>query len=120
MRVLVDTDVLLDVALKRAPFFESAAEVIRWAQDDPGQAAVAWHSLANVAYLVRPEVAPTGTREAKQAIGFPMADLEDALQTAAALAFEAMFIVTRNTKDYKNSPIPPLSPSKFLVEVGRT
>ena len=99
MRALVDTDVLLDVALKREPFFAEARELIRWAQDEPGQVGVAWHSLSNLAYLVRPdarsfishllqfiEVASTGSREAKQAMGFPMADLEDALQSAAALA----------------------------------
>jgi len=132
MRVLVDADVLLDVALKREPFFSNASEVIRCAQDEPGEIAVAWHSLSNIAYLVRPdarpfinhllqfiEVPPAGTREAKQAVNFPMSDLEDALQCAAALAFDALFIVTRNVKDYKNSPIPAITPAKFLAEAGR-
>jgi len=132
MRALVDADVLLDVALKREPFFEDASEVIRWAQGEPGEIAVAWHSLSNIAYLVRPDARPfinhllqfievpaTGTREAKQAVNFPMSDLEDALQCAAALAFEALFIVTRNSKDYQNSPIPAITPRKFLAKVGR-
>ena len=133
MRALVDSDVLLDIALNRHPFFKEASEVIRWAQDEPGQLGVAWHSLSNVAYLVKPdarafinhllhfiEVAATGTREAKQAVGFPMLDFEDAMQAAAALTFDAMFIVTRNVKDYKNSPIPAITPSRFLSEVGRS
>src|SRR5262249_24464584 len=132
MRVLIDTDVLLDIALSREPFLRQAAKVIRWAQDEPGQVGVAWHSLSNVAYLAHPargfiryllhfvEVAPTGTHEARQAVGFPMPDLEDALQAAAALAFDALYIVTRNVKDYKNSPVPSITPSKFLAEVGRS
>ena len=133
VRALIDSEVLLDVALNREPFFADAAGVIRWAQDEPGKLGVAWHSLSNIAYLVKPdarafinhllqfiEVAATGTREAKQALGFPMADLEDAMQTAAALAFDAMFIVSRNAKDYKNSPIPAITPSRFLSEVGRS
>src|SRR5947199_9194385 len=111
MRALIDTDVLMDVALKREPFCREAEEVMRWAQDDPGQIAVALHSLSNLAYLAHPargfiehllqfiEVVPAGTREAKQAIGLPMTDFEDALQAAAALAFDALFIVTRNVKD---------------------
>jgi predicted nucleic acid-binding protein len=132
MRALIDTDILLDVALKREPFFDQAAEVIRWANDDPGQIAVAWHSLSNLAYLVRPdarlfisellqfiEVAPTSVREARQAIGFPMNDFEDAMQAAAALAFDALFIVTRNVDEYKNSPVPALTPAQFLAETGR-
>src|SRR5262245_5390278 len=132
MRALVDTDILLDIALNREPFVREAAEVIRWAQSQPGQVGVAWHSLSNVAYLVKPargfihdllhfiEVAPAGTREAKQALAFPMRDLEDALQAASAAAFDAMFIVTRNSKDYKKSPIPAITPAKFLAEVGRS
>src|SRR5438093_4319596 len=130
MRALVDTDILLDVALNRVPFIKEASEVLRWAQEEPGQMGIAWHSVSNIAYLMRPdarpfidhflqfiEVAATGTREAKQAAGFPMADLEDAMQSAAALAFDAMFIVTRNVKDYKNSPVPAITPRKFLSEV---
>jgi predicted nucleic acid-binding protein len=131
MRALVDTDVLLDVALKREPFFRDAVEVIRWAQNEPGQIGVAWHSLANLAYLVHPardfisdllhfiEVAPTGTRAARHALTLPMADLEDALQAASGYAFDAMFIVTRNLKDYRKSPIPAITPAKFLAEIGR-
>ena len=132
MRALLDTDVLLDVALNRDPFVISAAEVLNWAEDSPGQAAIAWHSLSNIAYLLRPdarpflqnllrfiEVAAVGTREAKQALGFPMNDFEDALQTAAALAFDAHYIVSRNLSHYRNSPVPALSPSQFLKEVGR-
>ena len=132
MRVLLDTDVLMDVALKREPFFAKGARVIQWAQETPGQAAVAWHSLSNIAYLVRPdargflenllrfvEVAPIGTREAKQALGFPMRDLEDAMQAAAALAFDAYYIISRNLSHYRNSPIPALSPKQFLSEIGK-
>jgi predicted nucleic acid-binding protein len=131
MRILIDTDVLLDVALKREPFVQASSGVIRWAQGDPAQAGVAWHSLSNLAYLAQPargfiahllefvEVAPTGTREARQGVGFPMADLEDALQAAAALAFDALYIVTRNVKDFKSSPVPAITPTRFLAEMGK-
>jgi predicted nucleic acid-binding protein len=132
MRVLIDTDVLLDVALNREPFVRDSRQVLRWAQDEPRQAAVGWHSLSNLAYLTGPtardfirdltefvEIAPVSTREARQALGFPMTDFEDALQAAAALAFDALFVVTRNIRDYKGSPVPPISPSNFLKELGK-
>jgi predicted nucleic acid-binding protein len=132
MRVLIDTDVLLDVALNREGFVRESQQVLAWAQEEPRQAAVAWHSLSNIAYLTGPaarefardlmefvEVAPTGTKEAKQALGFPMRDFEDALHAAAALAFDALFIVTRNVRDYKGSPVPPMSPTQFIKELGR-
>ena len=131
MRALLDADILLDVALKREPFFASSAAVTQWAEDSPGQAAVAWHSLSNIAYLVRPDARPflehllrfvdvpsVGTEEAKKALGFPMPDIEDALQAAAALAINADCIVSRNLRHYRHSPVPARSPSQFLKEIG--
>lgn len=131
MRVLLDTDVLLDVALKRESFLTASQDVLRWAEGEPGQAAVAWHTLSNIAYLtVSPrefirqllrfvEVAEVGTKEARHAVGLPMTDLEDALQAAAALAFGASFVVTRNVHDYRKSPVPALSPADFLVRLKK-
>ena len=130
MRLLLDTDILIDVALKRDPFVASAAEVVNWAEDSPGQAAVAWHSLSNIAYLVRPDARPflehllqvvdvpsVGTVEARKAVGFPIPDIEDALQAAVALAFNADCIVSRNLRHYRHSPVPARSPSQFLKEI---
>ncbi len=98
MKCLVDTDVLLDVALKRSSFFTASADVLRWAEKG-GQVAIAWHSLSNCAYLLKNDgreflrmllsildVAPVGAKEAHRALELPMKDLEDALQTAAALS----------------------------------
>src|SRR5712671_3664730 len=131
MRILLDTDVILDVALNRESFLRSSQDVLRWAEGQPGQAAVAWHTLSNVAYLtVSPrefirqllefvEVSPVSTKDARHAVRLPMGDLEDALQAAAALAFEANFIVTRNVRDYRKSPIPAISPSDFVSKLRK-
>lgn len=132
MRVLLDTDILLDVALRRGRFLADSAAVLRWAESEPGRAAVAWHSLSNISYLLRPdarpfirgllefvEVAPTGTDAARHAVGLPMTDFEDALQAAAALAFGASSIVTRNARHYRRSPVPAISPADFVAEVRR-
>ncbi len=55
MKILIDTDILLDVALRRAEFFEDFATVLSWAEANRGQAAVAWHSLSNLAYFLKPD-----------------------------------------------------------------
>jgi hypothetical protein len=132
MKALLDTDILLDVALQRGAFFERSAAVLSWAESTPGQAAVAWHSLSNISNLVRPDsrgfirdllrfvvVAPTSTDAAIKALNFPMSDFEDALQAAAALAFGSAFIVTRNLPHYRNSPVPAVPPSHFLTKLRR-
>lgn len=131
MKILLDTDILLDVALRRADFFEDSAAVVGWAESEPGESAIAWHSLSNIAYLLRPdarafirellmfaEIPATGSNAAKQAVDFPMKDMEDALQAVAALQFGALYIITRNRSHYKNSPVPVLSPKEFLRKIN--
>lgn len=126
MRILIDTDVLLDFALGREPFASAGKSVISWAEANPGRAAIAWHSLSNVAYLAPSgargflrgllrfvEIPAVGTVDAIRALQFPMRDLEDALQASAALAFHAEFVITRNAKDYRRSPVPAITPEEF-------
>jgi predicted nucleic acid-binding protein len=126
VKILIDTDVLLDVALAREPHLEASADVLRWAEAQ-GTAAVSWHTLLNCAYLLKGggraflehlldivQVAPVGTLDARRALQLPMNDLEDAFQAAAALAWQADFIVTRNVRDYAKSPVPALTPVAFL------
>ena len=128
MIVLVDTDVLIDVALAREPFVGPAVRLLESLEQRPGAAYLAWHSLSNFHYMVAPTrgrsdakgfllelsrfigVAPTTTESLRIAGGLEMADFEDALQVAAALACRAEVIATRNLKDYKRSPVPALSP----------
>ena len=45
-----------------------------------------------------------------------MDDLEDAMQAISALAFGAHHLVTRNVRDYRNSPVPALTPRHFWAD----
>ena len=62
-------------------------------------------------------VAATDTESVRYAASLPMPDFEDALQVAAARACGARHIVTRNVRDYEQSPIRALSPQEALVEL---
>ena len=129
MKVLIDTDVLLDVALARDPHLSASLAVLEWAEDG-GEAAVAWHSLTNCSYLLKGgrrflknllklvDVATVGSHDAKTAMDLPMADLEDAFQAASALAWKADLIITRNLPDYRKSPVPALSPMDFMKRIA--
>lgn len=129
MRILIDTNVLLDVALNRAQFVADSAKVLDWAEMHPKQAAIAWHSVANVAYLVRQdaraflaellafiEVAAGDTATVRQALAMPTNDFEDALQASAAIEFGADIIVTRNVSDFKKLPITAMTPTRFVAD----
>jgi predicted nucleic acid-binding protein len=133
--VLVDADVLIDVALDRAPFAADAAALLDRLERGPARGVVAWHTLANLHYLVAPrrgrastrrfigdlctflEVAPTATEHVRHAIELPLTDFEDALQVAAAVAADADLIATRNTRDFRRSPVLALSPADVLLRI---
>ena len=132
MRVLIDSDVLLDAALERPEFVTDSVTMLGWAEEQPGSGWIAWHSLANVYYVGRRlrsdeairdflgdilgflEVPATDHVGARQALKLPMVDFEDALQVMSALTARADLIVTRNTADYRRSPVPALKPAEFL------
>ena len=130
--ILLDTDVLLDVALDRAPHAEASGALLDLLEHRPRMAFVAWHTLANLYYLVRPRgggdlargflsdltafatVAQTGTDALRFALALPLPDLEDAMQVAAARECGAQYIATRNVKDFAHSPVPARTPAQLL------
>jgi len=133
--LLLDTDVLIDLALDRAPFAEPAVELFDLLEARPGYGWIAWHTASNFYYLVSPErgrhgarrfladltrfigVAETSTESLRMATALAMSDFEDAMQVAAASACGAETIVTRNLKDYRSSPIPAVSPQAILEKL---
>ena len=52
--ILLDTDVLIDVALDRAPHADAAAGLLDHLERAPRSSFVAWHTISNFYYLVRP------------------------------------------------------------------
>lgn len=128
MSILLDTDILIDLALDRDPFAEPAAALFEILERRPGFGWIAWHTASNFYYLVAPErgprgarrflaelsefvhVAETTTESLRLAAGLDMRDFEDAMQVAAATACGAEAIVTRNLKDYRSSPVPARIP----------
>ncbi len=133
--ILLDTDVLIDIALDRHPHSAPAVELLDRIEHGAENACIAWHSVSNLYYLVAPArggvstrdfileltrfvaVASTDTEAVRYAAELPMADFEDALQVAAARACGARHIVTRNIKDYERSPIRAVSPGDAIEEL---
>ena len=132
MIVLLDTDILIDLAISRQPFEQDAARVLDLSQQRLINAFIAWHSLSNFYYLISSpsgketaldfikdlltfvNIAPTTTADARFSTRLNCPDFEDGLQMAAAHAVDAEWIITRNIKHYQNSPVPALPPGEFL------
>jgi predicted nucleic acid-binding protein len=130
MRLLIDINVVLDVALQRPGADASGRVLAQCGRQHEGW--LAWHSVATLAYLIGrqhstvdlrafirgllewADIARTGRSDALAALDLGLRDFEDALQVAAAIACGAKFIVTRNERDFKGSPVPAINPEAFL------
>ena len=133
--ILLDTDVLVDIALDRHPHSEPASELLDRIEHGAEAAYIAWHSVSNLYCVIAPAlggvsardfiaeltrfvaVATTDTEGIRYAAELPMADFEDAMQVAAARACGARHIVTRNVRDYARSPIRAVDPQQALGEL---
>lgn len=138
MRVLLDTNILLDVLLNRPDFVGDSEAVILRCEKLDAEMLVAWHSLATAYYLLKrgrteadtlvevdkilawARIADATDEAARHARQLGFSDFEDALQATAAEASRADCIVTRNTTDYARSSIPALSPQDFLRHFPET
>jgi predicted nucleic acid-binding protein len=133
MRLLLDTNILLDVILSDRAGKAASTAVLNLCEAGSHQGLVAWQTLPTVSYyhrrghtnqetwdMLRDLLAfigvPTvGKRDLLKAWNYSLTDFEDALQVACAEADLADYIITRNLRDFASSPVPALTPESFLV-----
>jgi predicted nucleic acid-binding protein len=136
-QVLVDTNVVLDVLLDRQPHVAGSAAV--WAAVETGASKgfLAAHAITTIHYLVRKELgAAKATRTVSSilkvfgvaavdrnvldaAVHLSSPDFEDAVTAAAAQFAGCDYIVTRDPKGLRGSPVRPLTPEAFVPLVGK-
>jgi len=138
MRVLLDTNILLDFLLAREPFASDAREI--WVACEQGRCTgyLAAISVTNIWYIGRKsigmdaarqyiadllrviQVCPVDFNVLIAARDSGIRDYEDAVQAAAAVAAGLDAIVTRNGRDFASSPLPILTPAECLAQVSAT
>jgi predicted nucleic acid-binding protein len=133
MKVLFDTNVILDYFIQREPFYRASREVIFLSAEKKLEGIIGAGSIADIYYICRKEyqskekslnlisdllklvtLVDTKAYDINNALSFKMSDFEDAIIAAAALREKADYIVTRNVKDYSKSPVPAIAPDEFL------
>lgn len=133
MRILIDTNILLDVLLNRPEFIKASEAAILRCEKLGLPMFVAWHGLATAYYLLRrgrseaeamievdrilawARVASVGNVEAHRARALGFLDFEDALQAASAQSCGATWILSRDPTGFDRSPVPVITPEDFLV-----
>lgn len=133
MKILIDTNVILDMIAKREPFFTPAAKVIFLSAEEKIKAYITSNIVTDIYYIACRHymreseardmlhkllkivgVLNVGHRDCLKALELPMKDYEDALLAVCAKRVNADYIVTRDIEHFRNSPVSPISPDDFL------
>ena len=134
IKVLIDSDVILDLFLDREPFADQAERVFEKLAIVSFQGYVTTAALLNIYYVARKILGRTAAldcvqrlletdglellaidkRQIQAALNSKMTDFEDAVQASVADGAELDFIVTRNRRDFHLSPVSAVSPDKLL------
>ena len=133
LTVLIDTNIVVDVMLKRLPFFHNSYEVLKSCLDNKVHGYLSNQSIPTIWYLTRRELSDLQCRILMKAIfdyldiiGFTkqqaifaldrndFQDYEDCLQDESALNINADYIITRNIKDYTTAKTPAILPEDFV------
>ena len=130
-KVLLDTNILLDIALKREPHFSNSSQIFTLIDNELIEAAITATTVTDLYYIARKE------KDAKQAKEFILdlmkivdildvdkeiiadalvsniKDFEDAVQAVSAEYNEIEAIITRNKKDFESCNLKILSPKEL-------
>lgn len=133
IRLLIDTNIVIDLLSKREAFYDEAADLFSLADKKELILTISPLTFANTNYILSNSKSPKIAREILRKFkvlveilalddkitelalsdeDFP--DFEDGLQYYTAIENEVDIIITRNKKDFKNSRIPVLSADEFL------
>ncbi|MFZ1585912.1 MAG: PIN domain-containing protein [Saprospiraceae bacterium] len=133
-RLLIDTNIVMDLLSKREKFYDEAAALFSRADKKELVLTITSLTFANTNYILTKLKSAKEAREilrkfkvlvellnlddkiAELALSdesFP--DFEDGLQYYSAIENQIDVIITRNKKDFKNSKIPILSTKEFLA-----
>ena len=131
LRVLVDINVVLDQLLRREPWFTEAQAF--WQARDARRVLTYLPAsvVTDVFYISRKQIGNDQARHAvmrcmrefgllavyravlEDALALAGSDFEDDVQIACARLAKLDLIVTRNTADFRFSPVPAIKPSEI-------
>lgn len=131
MRVLLDTNLFLDVIEERKEFFDHSSMVVLFATEYEGF--IAATSVTDIYYVEHKRnhdkektkvimgkllgafnILDITAEDCRNALRNGMDDYEDAILVESVKRNDLDCIVTRNTKDFKNAGIAVYTPAEFL------
>ena len=132
MKVLVDTNVILDVWLTREPFWRDSAKLIGKIEKKEISGVICPTTITTLHYLGKKVLGEEKARKLikslleitkvgnvsetafRNALESPISDFEDAVIESVAIAGKVDFIASRNLKDFKKSRVKAKEPADFI------
>jgi predicted nucleic acid-binding protein len=135
--LFIDTDVIIDFLIDRKPHSREAAIIFTLIDNKKLKGYVSTLTFSNLYYVLRKfephnkviakldsiskmlTILKVDQQTIKDAIASRFTDFEDSIQYYCALDNKKIdVLITRNTKDYKNSEIPVMTPTDYLKMVS--
>jgi len=131
LRVLFDTNIILDVLLNRKKFVELSANIVGMVESNNIDGYLCATTITTLDYLISKainrkqakieikklltifRIAEVNSIVLELSVNSKFGDFEDAVQYYSGECCEVDGLVTRNTKDYKNTKLPIYTPSEL-------
>lgn len=139
MNVFLDTDVIIDYITDRKPFSDKAEKVFALIENRKIKGHTSSLCFSNLYYLLRQQMSRAKSiallkdlagllnilkvdeDSILQALDSDFKDFEDAIQYFTAIDYKRVdLIVTRNTKDYRHSDLPVMTPDTLIKTYVKT
>jgi len=135
--LFIDTDVIIDLLIDRKPHSREVAVIFTLIEERKLKGYVSSLSFSNLYYVLRKfeshnrvmskleslseflSILKVDQLTIKNALATGFRDFEDGIQYCCARENKRVdVLITRNTKDYKKSEIPVMTPADFLKTVS--
>lgn len=133
-KILLDTNIILDIALERREFFEKSKELMLTLNKLSIPSYVTATSVTDIYYILKKskghqltisflknlfdfiDIAGVSKEVIVGALNSELTDFEDAVQTECARQNDINIIITRNIADFKKSKLEIFTPSEFISQ----
>jgi predicted nucleic acid-binding protein len=138
VKVLLDSNIILDIALERQPFFTNSETVVSFVEQGQIEGYICSSSFSDIYYIIRKEkgqnlaleflreivnfcrIATVDSNTINMALNVNFKDFEDAIQYSTAVINHLDAIITRNSGDFPVTIPRILTPEQLIQELTNT
>ncbi|MDB9434217.1 type II toxin-antitoxin system VapC family toxin [Microcystis aeruginosa] len=135
MKVLIDTNVIIDIALERQPYFTNSETVLAFVEQGQIEGYISASTISDLYYLIRKQkgrdltieflqeiltfcqIATVNQDAIRMAFKTNFQDFEDSIQYSTAVVNKLDAIITRNPQDFPIITPRIITPEQLIVEL---